>query len=246
MNETDYITQTMFDLADIIAADPLFAGIAVVAEDARTVSGGASIANRIDAVLNPLKQKGVSCFVPFPQMTVSKENIPGPYFDTVNVAALFLENTLLNRASTGTKIRGSVYARRIARIWHLFAPFQGHTVKVTSVKPLRIGDFPKDIADEMASLNFAGWNVQARLELPDDGSFDKVEIPTITVAGGQVSLGCGTASAALRYTVDGSLPTAASGTLYIAPFAAPTDCRLRVVGYLADTIPSDCAYEVFA
>jgi len=256
MTETDFITRTMFDLADVLAVDPLFSdnNIQILCEDARTSNddettsptGAEWLYNTLEAALQPLQSKGISVFIPFPALAVmNAENIPGPYLNDATYNALIMENIAVNRFGTGTKIRAAVFARQCARIWHLFCPMEGHSLKVKTIRAIRANDFPPHIAQVLREYKFAGWNVSAKMELPDNGYTDKVDTPLITVAAGQVTLTCSTANATMYYSIDGTFPKSTTGTQYTAPFSSPSNCVLRVVGYLTDKISSDCANLVF-
>lgn len=51
--------------------------------------------------------------------------------------------------------------------------------------------------------------------------------------------------ATVRYTLDGSYPTEAAGTLYSEPFAVAAACTLRAVAYKAGAVPSNVTQAVF-
>jgi len=60
-----------------------------------------------------------------------------------------------------------------------------------------------------------------------------------------VTITCGTAGAAIRYTLDGSTPTAVHGTLYSGPVPVNTTTILRAVAYRTGWKPSDVDTQTY-
>ncbi len=87
------------------------------------------------------------------------------------------------------------------------------------------------------------WKVT--LESLANIDFDpKVMMPTITVAGNEVTLACATPGAQIYYSTDGSFPCPApdgTGTSYGAPFTPEASCKVLAVAVLEDMRPSDQA-----
>jgi hypothetical protein len=65
---------------------------------------------------------------------------------------------------------------------------------------------------------------------PTDGSF---------IGAGNVTLSCATAGAAIRYTTDGTNPSASTGTAYSAPFRLSSSVTVKAIAYKAAMADSD-------
>jgi hypothetical protein len=83
-----------------------------------------------------------------------------------------------------------------------------------------------------------GWNSITEVEIWGlTGTASQVAAPTFSPAPGTyssaptVSLGSATAGASIRYTTDGSLPTATLGTLYTGPFTVRTTATVKAIAY---------------
>jgi hypothetical protein len=94
------------------------------------------------------------------------------------------------------------------------------------------------------SLEFApkiAYDVLFSFPLPL-GQTVKPTTPQIANAGGNITITVvNPADVAIRYTLDGSYPSEAAGTLYAGAFATPAaGTRIRAVAYKADYQPSNC------
>ncbi|GEM_PF-146773 len=75
----------------------------------------------------------------------------------------------------------------------------------------------------------------------------KAETPVITPASGTyfspqtVRITCNTSNATIRYTLDGSTPTASAGTVYTGPFTVPETTTVKAAAYKAGMKLSDVA-----
>ncbi|MDC0709182.1 polysaccharide lyase family 7 protein [Stigmatella sp. ncwal1] len=90
-----------------------------------------------------------------------------------------------------------------------------------------------------------GWNSITETELwGQTGTVNPVAAPTFSPAPGTyssaqtVTLGSATAGASIRYTTDGSTPTATTGTLYTGPFTLRTTATLKAIAYQSGWSPS--------
>lgn len=71
--------------------------------------------------------------------------------------------------------------------------------------------------------------------------------PGTYVTAQTVSLSCATSGAAMRYTIDGTLPTATTGTLYTGPFSVTTTATVKTIAVatgLSDSAVASATYTI--
>ncbi|MDE6562013.1 MAG: chitobiase/beta-hexosaminidase C-terminal domain-containing protein [Muribaculaceae bacterium] len=84
-----------------------------------------------------------------------------------------------------------------------------------------------------ARAAFDGYNDSDIAEIAVNALPEKVSAPMIDLKDGTVIITCETADAEIHYTLDGSIPTAAS-TLYTAPFALNRNAVVKAIAILPD------------
>lgn len=65
----------------------------------------------------------------------------------------------------------------------------------------------------------------------------------VYAASKQITLSCDTAGATIRYTLDGSTPSASVGTVYTTPFTLTDDATIKAIAYKTDWISSSVMTE---
>ena len=122
-------------------------------------------------------------------------------------------------------------------------PTEGlYTVTVTDNNGAKMkkGVFMKDLATMGAPIS-------------DMLALNQVLAPALSPAAGvyssaqSVSMTTGTSGATIRYTVDGSIPTATTGIIYTGAFTVPTTKTVRAIAYksgLSDSFVTSGAYQI--
>jgi hypothetical protein len=106
--------------------------------------------------------------------------------------------------------------------------------------------------DVDTTLNAIGY-VSGMTDSPvATGDFNiKVDAPDFSPAGGNytsaqsVTISSTTASASIRYTVDGSTPTSSTGTLYAGPVSISITTTLRAIAYKSGMTDSDITSDTY-
>jgi poly(beta-D-mannuronate) lyase len=111
--------------------------------------------------------------------------------------------------STPTATTGTVYSGAVS------------ISQNTTLKALAYGG---GFTDSSVTTGVYGIRVSAPVPNPSGGTFTSAQ---------SVSLSTATSGASMRYTLDGSTPTATTGTLYGSPFTVSSTSTLRALGYKA-------------
>ena len=190
----------------------------------------------VDVALAGLAEKGgkagACVVVLMPELVPDSPDAPGPRY-RLRAAVQVIEMVLVNLGQDGTGKGAEAIAERVRQILHHVSFGRGSVYTFAGMEPLSAGD---------GKISYA-----VRFErLAGDAWVAKVMRPVVTVTGSgpaSVSITCGTAGAALWYTLDGTYPAAANpvAALYAAALSISTACTLRCVAYLAGYQASDCA-----
>lgn len=128
---------------------------------------------------------------------------------------LVLEHPSINETDQGSGISAEECALELFQLF-AYAPLGNNSKQVYSAAPDG-AVLPDDTFE-----GFNGWRtrLQVKAACPRD---DRCGLPLIDPDSGSgaqlVTLTCGTAGAAIYYTLDGTYPSSSNGTLYSAPFA---------------------------
>ena len=249
------LRQILFDATGYIAADPFCAGIAVVPQIARNIAAGEYLTNPIDKALLALKpgttgKAGLAIYAQLPFLGASMRNVPGPYFDKVNLPFLVIESELYNYGAdgycpNGVGIRADDLAAHLCQLFQLWAVDQCHTFTVTFCNPLVLGKVPAELAKTIKDMGAVFWGLEltGQLALP---MLARTAMPRITfsspTAAATVTI-TGATGATIWYTTDGTepFPSNTSAAVYTAPFNQPTACTVRAAAQLTPVAPSDIA-----
>ena len=93
-----------------------------------------------------------------------------------------------------------------------------------------------------AKATFDGYNDSDIAEIVVSVFPDSMPMPVITFADGMVAISCERSDAEIRYTLDGTVPTAQS-TLYTAPFSLNENAVVKAIAFIpnSDIDPSEIA-----
>lgn len=106
------LAEVQDSLSGLLKQSPFFARIPIFTEKLKDIE------NEIDTALGSLA--GGACVVVItPKATVTKPNLPGPYFDDVVIVVRILENVLINQSPEGTQVPASALAEGVAHALHL-------------------------------------------------------------------------------------------------------------------------------
>lgn len=98
-------------LANLLKAQAEFSRLPVLTEKQKDIE------NEIERALGSL-DCGACLIIVTPKATVTKPNLPGPYFDNVAVVVRVVENVLINQGSAGTQVPASKLAEQVAHACH--------------------------------------------------------------------------------------------------------------------------------
>lgn len=234
--------QFHFDLADHLKADAWFDDLVIETELPRTVEAGAVLENGIDKVFAAVEGNGAAVLVLLPELTSTRPNIPGPYFDQVELYGLALTSELLNASAGGAKLRCFQIARRMAQNWHHFTPNNAAgTLAVAVVAPERFGGLTREMLDAIRAQGLAAVGVQVKTGV-GFATVTKTIWPTIAQGETTITLTPGADGGTVWYTTDGTFPWDgnAAATQYSAPFAKPdAGTLIRAAAYKTDCLGSD-------
>lgn len=234
MSFTDFI-QLQNDVAHGLASDPLLANVNIVTRDRLLVDSSqlpdTNLAAETLAYLTPRNNKsGCGVIVEKPELVAPLPNVPGPQGDLV-IVCLVLEDPFTNLGANGTMMPADQVAQKVLDIGHLW-----------NVEGLGMWR-----ADTNAISSARDWEplraFRARLRIANNrGQTQRVERVNSSTGGGNMTLTCATAGAAIYYSKNGAFPgpsnTAAGAILYTAPFAVTTGDVVRVAAYKAAMVGS--------
>ena len=249
------LRQLLFDGVGYISSDPLCAGISVIPQIGRNPATGDYLTNPIDKALlalraGPTGQVGLAIYAQLPFLGASQKNVPGPYFDKVNLPFLVLESEIYNYGATGycpngVGLRADDLAAHLCQLFQLWAVDQCHTFSVTFCNPLVLGKVPAELAQTVKDLGAVFWGLEltGQLALP---RLARTPAPRISLSSSTAPATVtipGPVGATIWYTLDGTepYPTNPSAAVYAAPFNQPIACTVRAAAQLTTVAPSDIA-----
>lgn len=221
------------DFVSLLEGDASFATVAVLKEEKGDIE--ADILQSL-ATLNAKAGKIGACAVVLQPVELATDpNTPNPEH-RVRFSVQVFDQPLFNAGADGTGKDVWQLARRIRQLCHRRDFGRGLYVWLSTEdapqadpgRRSRVVTFEKLIQEESVT------RLGAPLIDPEDGGAAPQNV-TITPPEG----------ASIRYTLDGSYPTEATGTLYSEPIAIAAACTLRAVAYKAGALPSNVAQAVF-
>jgi hypothetical protein len=228
----DLLEVLQADITAILLATPALSYAVILSDD------DGDIEAKVARALGPLKggptsKQGLVIVTLLPEVTTAEENLPGPPL-LVRCEIRVLENVLANRSSIGTGQRSSQAALAILGALHhhslgshaLYA--EKNPIEPVEVKPGHVSHAITLFA-RSNGLQGPGKCAAVDVAMSEGGVTTLTTLTTLT------------AGAAIYYTTDGSYPSATSGTLYTAPFAAPAvGTSIRAAAYAPGLNPGDC------
>lgn len=220
------LEQLQADIAGKIESDSFFADVSVFQVREATVE------TRIDQVLAGVKRKnnksGLAIGVLMPTVTAGPAS--RPTLDA-RVTVRVYEIPIVNLGGYGTNISAEDCVAELLPLFQNW--YTGSSAKqIVTAEDAAVPNFELvTIAALSATRITYDVNLRALLALDP---VSRVTMPTITNAGGNITLACATAGASIYYSTNGTLPYAASesSTLYSAPFTTPVSgTQIRVAAY---------------
>lgn len=232
----DPLLQCQDDFTARLLADDYLAQVTVLKQRDGVVESDIEVAL---GTLNTRAGKLGACVVVLmPDLEPKQENVSPPESDLFQPLQV-IESPLVNWGDDGTKLSAEQIAARLRRLFHRFYDGSVGTWYLA-------GDVP-------VSRNGGQVSRVVRFRRHhQDEALPKVLAPTISIEGSElpytVTLSCATEGATIRYTFDGSLPTAANeaAQAYIEPFTVEFPLTLRVTASAPEFIDSDVAESAFS
>lgn len=213
------LTTLQQEIVDRLLADPFFDDIPVFPEHLEALD------NEIDRA----EILGLGIVVATIQADVQDPDVPGPYFNEIQLLVRIAEHPITNRNGGTGKTAGEI-AEKVCAVLHHWTPDSLSAPLVSAPPSIRVDAPPDD-----------GWTGRACLFHTQGGL--SYEVPTladpgIAVDAGTVTLSHATPGAVLFYTTNGKHPAPRNGTLYTAPFAPGGGLTLKVRAWLPGYLPS--------
>lgn len=228
------LRQFQYDLAARLAADDRFQYVPVLQEAPRGTAGGELIfESAVQAACKGEVLKGGKmglCCLVFCAETKPLSNQNAGLQSELSITVRIIENTALNTGANGTGIAAEDLMLDAMLILQRFAPCKGRCVTVGSGGKVALKDEPDLWAWEFDVMMTASAAARAACALPEitaSGAFDLL-------------VTCATSGAAIYYTINGDLPTPASGTLYAGAVDVESG-TFRAVAYKSGLLASNVA-----
>ena len=226
---SSHLEQFQLDCAARLSSESYFEDVSVFVIRPRSSAEALLLQTKLDQALSGQAltggKCGVTCTVQMPSAEVPEPNLPGPVFDAALVVRV-IENPVINMGPTGTGKSAEDAALAVIGALHQFAL---ENLAVTASK----NALEPQAGELLSGKVVYDCHFTRRFGLPQQA---KVAPVSITESGALpavvVTLECATAGAAIYYTLDGSYPTPAAGTLYGEPFTVTTACKLRATAFL--------------
>lgn len=225
MESLEY-SQAMF--AGRLAADPYFADVAVLLEQKGVTE--AEIDQAL-AVLNPRGGKLGTCVVVLmPTLKPDNPNAPSPTY-RIELTVQVIDMPLIALGEQGNGKSAAQLAQRVRQLLHLYGTGERSVWTFAGQEPI-----PQDPGRNSYGVAFARQSGDPHLAKAANVQVEETGTGPITVA-----LSCSTPGASIRYTLDGSYPSAlnAAAVLYTAPVEISTPCTLLAVAEATDHLASN-------
>lgn len=204
----DALQQLQLDIAAMLKADELFAGVQVIVSRPRDAEDATLIQSNIDNALagwvtvetGETYKGGLAVIVMMSEGEVPAPNVPGPQLELVQTVRV-VENPLVNMGADGTQITAEQGALNVLSTLHHWNPGYG-VLTADSRNALKEVNLEGKVAYDVRFRRDAGTTPRTF-----------VQRPQITIGGSLASITCGTSGAAIYYTLDGSAPSPSTGTL---------------------------------
>lgn len=212
------ILQIEDEVADLLRADPVFAAIDVFAADRGDITS---------LIETAIGQAGQAVVVMIERGQVADPDVPGPRFDPLTVKIVVTE-------MTGMRPAAGYAAAELAEV----ALGLVHAAEIASSGAAIYAD--KTALTFHAAEGLIQWTCSLVIAATAPVTVPAAAAVTRGTSGGNATLACATAGAAIFYTVDGRYPSPRVGTLYTAPFPTPSaGTRLRARAWLAGYLASE-------
>lgn len=235
---SNFITSAQQDLAAMLAADEALQNVRVVREAARERNGGVVFEDAVNRALDTKTAVNGRCGLAV--IVFSPEGKPESRANTgltsrFEIPVRVVENPQLNTSRDfGTNVSCEDMLVEVMLLIQNWSPVRG--------RPFRVGEFYKVPLDKQPHL----WAWECIVETMDaQTGREKCGLPQVVVnqneGGSQVTITTSTAEALIYFSLDGSLPTPATGQLYAAGLDITAPCTLRAMAWREGMMPSDCA-----
>lgn len=239
--QASVLEQLQVDIAARLAADSFFVDIPVYVLRPRASLGFLQIQDLINQTLMGLtiqaSKCGVAVIVLMPLADGYNPDTPGPrlrFLPTVRVQ----EFPPVNMGPTGTAKTAEEVGLYVMQMLHQ-ANFGNGNVLVAADEAMT----PSDAYDPKLTID-----CKFRME---SGLAQAAQVATVLVAprsgshSQSVTMTCATVGASIYYTTNGDYPTAASGTIYSAPFTPAAACTIRAVAVLSGYMQSNISQGIY-
>ena len=205
------------EIAARLSADPFFTGGSnpgvVLYEQRKDLASQVTLLQQ---------QIGWGVLVLTPGADTSLQNIPGTFFDNIEVAVLCYTDAVLQLDAP----RALETAEKVLQLLTFWVPS-------TTGNPLAPAK-PTLVPAQPDNPDAEGWEVHFTTMGGTQSPPPAVGEVTITNAAGHVTMSCSTTGAAIFYTTNGRYPSPRNGTLYTGPISTPASGTLiRAYAWLA-------------
>lgn len=229
----DDLEQDQDDFVALLNGDGDFTFIPVLKEEKGDIE--ADIAQSL-ATLNAKGAANGACAVVLqPVELATSPDTPNPEL-RVRFSVQVFDQPLFNTGAAGTGMDVWQLARRVRQLCHRRDFGRGLYVWLSTedVPQADPGRRSRSVTFEKLTQEEAVTRPGRPLIEPEAGAAVPQEVTLEPPAG-----------ATVRYTLDGTYPTEAEGTLYAAPFTIAAACTLRAVAYQAGAVPSNVSSADF-
>lgn len=244
------LERTLYDLKARAEADPFYVNISLfvlrprytaagaVADTASFASIQTSINNALQCLVKKGGKGGAAVTFLMPMGDTDKPNISGPQMKFIYTARV-QEHPIINWGPEGVRLSAEEIALHTLQLFHL-SSLNGANSLAADASTLTAGEKDGFITYDVRLFQ------QGNLPAPA-----KVALPIISPSSGavpqSVAITCGTAGAAIYYTLDGSYPSSANpaAELYSAPIAVAAAATLRAAAEKSGQQQSNVAQAYF-
>jgi hypothetical protein len=190
------------------------------------------ILNALGTLNEKNNKLGAVAVVMMPAVENANANLTGLSAELV-LRVRYIVNPLFNNGEHGYKKSEGQLALRGGALFQGWSPLDG-------LNPFSYARNPIESINNDLPPGNNGYEVEHRMRW-GVSSGEKVARPTVNVAAGEATITCATAGAAIRYTLDGSAPSAgnAAALVYADPFAVEVGNVIRTAASKADFFESD-------